>query len=162
MSNRLPSRALVVAVALLMPSAWPASPSAVAVAQEQPSVLPMIDAHDGPELLKHVGDEKVIVTGTIKSAEWSSSGKVMNITFAGPDTGLLAVVFERGKDRFDKAFGGDFTKAVEGKAVRLSGNLEMYGGYVESLKGRPQMILSSPDQVTIVEAATRPATEPSE
>ena len=128
-------------------------------AQQEPSLVPMVDAHENARLLDLIG-RRTIVTGTVKSARWSDSGKVMNITFAGEDTGLLAVVFERTKERFDKAFAGDFGKIVTGRKVRLTGEIERYGGYVESLKGRPQMILSSPDQVTLVQQS--PTTRPRE
>ena len=130
-----------------------------ALAQQEPSLVPMADAHDNARLLDLIG-RRAIVTGTIQSAQWSDSGKVMNITFDGPDTGLLAVVFERNKARFDKAFLGDFAKTVVGRRVRLTGQIETYGGYVESLKGRPQMVLDSPDAVTLVEVA--PATRPAQ
>ncbi len=110
----------------------------------------MIEARDTEALLKHVGN-RVIVMGTIKSAEWSATGKVMNIQFEGSDEnkGLLAVVFESQKQRFDRAWHGDFRAAVTGKRVRLYGELQEYGGYDEAWKGRAQMILAAPEQVTL-------------
>ena len=116
----------------------------------EPSKLPVLQAGDAAGLKDHFG-QTALVEGRVKSAEWSDSGKVMNITFDAADSGLLAVVFERTGKRFDEAFAGDFSKAVTGRRVRVKGEIQPYGGYDERLKGRPQTILNSPEQVTILE-----------
>ena len=91
----------------------------------------------------------------------SRSGKVMNIEFAGAsESGLLAVIFERTRADMDGAFGGDVGKALTGAKVRLKGTLQPYGGRVEAMKGRPQIIVNRGDQITIVEPATAPTTQP--
>jgi hypothetical protein len=118
---------------------------------EDPSRIPMISAGDVARLREHIG-QRVIVVGVVKSAQWSASGKVMNIEFTeGEGQGLLAVVFENRGQRFNEAWGGDFPKAVTGKKVRLYGEVQEYGGYDEKWKGRPQMILGAPEQVTLPE-----------
>ena len=48
---------------------------------------------------------------------------------------------------------GDAAAAWTGAKVKVTGKIEEYGGKVESMKGRPQIILQNPEQVTIVEAA---------
>ena len=120
-----------------------------AAGPEDPSCLPMLEAQDVAALRKHLG-QWVIVIGTVKTAEWSRTGKVMNIEFAGGEgRGLLAVVFESRREAFNAAWGGDFPKAINGRRVRLYGELQEYGGYDEQQKGRPQMILNTPEQVTL-------------
>ena len=123
-------------------------------AAEDPSKIPIIGAGDVAKLREHFG-KRAIVVGVVKSAQWSGSGKVMNIEFAeGEGKGLLAVVFESSGQRFNEAWGGDFVKAVTGKRVRLYGQVQEYGGYDEKWKGRPQMILGNPEQVSLpVEAS---------
>lgn len=116
------------------------------------SKLPIIDSGDVATLRQHFGKPPVIVAGTVKSAEWSRTGKVMNIEFVGAEgRGLLAVVFENRRRQFDEAWAGDFIKTLTGKRVRLYGQVNAYGGYDEVFKGRPQMILNSPEQVTLPE-----------
>ena len=126
-----------------------------------PSRLPVLDAGDRSALLDHVG-HSVFVNGTVREAAWSSSGKVMNIEFDGRESGkgLLAVVFSSGRARFDEAFGGPIDKVLVGKQVRLDGDIELYGGYDERFKGRPQMILRSPEQISLLGQPGAPTTRP--
>lgn len=124
--------------------------------REEPSTQPtegqgLIQASDEKTLKEKVGQE-VLVEGIVKSAEWSSTGKVMNIEFN--DSTLLAVVFDRRRAAMDEAFAGDFAKAITGKTIRVKGRLEEYGGRVESMKGRPQIIINNPYQVTIMPEET--------
>jgi hypothetical protein len=42
--------------------------------------------------------------------------------------------------------------------VRIKGTIKPYGGRVESMKGRPQIIIEDGHQITILEKA--PATQP--
>lgn len=156
MRHRLP---LTLLLALLF------SLPALALGQEAPATQPgdgaqVIPANDKEALAAAMGQE-VVVEGTIREAAWSRSGKVMNVEFAdAEESRLLAVVFQRSRERLDEAFGGDFGKAVTGAKVRLKGKLQEYGGYTESMKGRPQLVIGSPSQVTIVEAA--PSTAPAQ
>lgn len=125
-----------------------------APAQRTPTSQPvLIDAADKPALESAIG-RQVVIHGTISAAAWSRSGAVMNIDFAGTEQSrFLAVVFQRSKQDFDTAFNGDALKTLIGAKVRLRGTLERYGGQQEEFKGRPQLILSRPDQVTVVEPA---------
>lgn len=125
-------------------------------AQLTPTTQPLlIDATNKRALESAMGRE-VTIQGTISTAAWSRSGAVMNIDFKGADESrFFAVVFQRSKADFDQAFNGDFSKTVTGAKVRLKGKLELYGGQQESFKGRPQLVLSRADQVTVVETAGR-------
>lgn len=94
----------------------------------------------------------VIVQGVVSNAAWSSTGKVMNIEFRNATKSrFLAVLFERNRAKIDAGFGGDVAKTLTGAKVRLRGSLESYGGAVESMKGRPQLIINLGDQISILE-----------
>jgi hypothetical protein len=78
----------------------------------------------------------------------------MNIEFKNAEESrLLAVLFERNRERFDEAFNGDVGKALTGAKVRLTGKLVEYGGKDEKWKGRPQIIIDRATQITITEPA---------
>lgn len=113
----------------------------------------VIEATDKAAIAEHMGEE-VVVVGEVSSAAWSASGKVMNVEFKGAEESrLLAVVFERNRQRMDEAFNGDVAKALTGAKVRLMGRLAEYGGRNEEWKGRPQIIIERTSQVTITEPA---------
>jgi hypothetical protein len=107
-----------------------------------------IDATDKAALTAGIGKD-VIVTGKIEKAEWSKAGKVMNIDFENSD--LLAAVFEKNKEAINKAFDGDAAKKWTGAKVKVTGKLEKYGGRSKSLEGRPQIVITKPEQVTVEE-----------
>jgi DNA/RNA endonuclease YhcR with UshA esterase domain len=137
--------------------AWAQAQDSGATTQPASAV---IQASDKEAIAAAMGNQ-VVVEGTIASAAWSRSGKVMNIEFADTsESGLLAVIFERSRADMDAAFGGDIGKALTGSKVRLKGTLQPYGGRSEAMKGRPQIIINRGDQITIVEAAKAPATQP--
>ena len=127
-------------------------------AQESPSTHPsVIDVTDPAAVAAAMGQD-AIVDGVVERAEWSRSGKVMNIEFKGAEDGLLAVAFDRKRQQLDEAFAGDVSKALTGARVRIRGAIKPYGGRVESMKGRPQIIIEDGHQITILEKA--PATQP--
>ncbi|HWP41061.1 MAG TPA: hypothetical protein VNL70_09045 [Tepidisphaeraceae bacterium] len=121
------------------------------LAEEPSTTQPaVIDATD-TEALKAALGKEVVVEGYISKAEWSRSGRVMNIEFL--DSVLLGAVFERQRAKLDEAFGGDLAAALRDAKARFRGKLIEYGGYVESLKGRPQIIINSASQITILQPA---------
>jgi len=125
---------------------------------EQPSTTePAVIAATDTESLKAAMGSQVIVEGYISKAAWSRSGRVMNIEFL--DSVLLGAVFERHRAKLDEAFGGDLAAALRDAKVRFKGKLIEYGGYVESLKGRPQIIINDASQITILQPAPPPATQ---
>jgi DNA/RNA endonuclease YhcR with UshA esterase domain len=120
-------------------------------AEEEKQGPPLIQVSDADGIAAEMGNE-VIIEGTVERAEWSRSGKVMNIDFKdAADPKLLVVVFERVREKFDEAFGGDLSEAITGKKVRVKGKLNTYGGQVEAFKDRPQIIMNAPSQLTILE-----------
>jgi DNA/RNA endonuclease YhcR with UshA esterase domain len=129
---------------------------AVFVRADEPATQQVvIDASDKATIDANM-NQPVIIKGEIKLAEWSKSGKVMNIEFANTDESkLLAVIFEKNRKAMDKAYSGDVAKTLTGAKVRLEGVLKPYGGKAESLKGRPQIIIDRITQITIVEPAPK-------
>jgi DNA/RNA endonuclease YhcR with UshA esterase domain len=116
---------------------------------EKPAEAPAeIAATDKDALTAAVG-KQVAVTGTITKAEWSKSGKVMNIELT--DSPLMLVVFDRTKDQVNQAFDGDAAKTWTGAKVKITGKLAKYGGKAKEYEGRPQIIINDPKQLTIVE-----------
>jgi hypothetical protein len=111
----------------------------------------IVDVSDKSALDAAMGKDAV-VEGVVESAAWSSSGKVMQIRFANSkETKFSAAVFEKRKADFDAAFSGDVTKALPGAKVRIRGS-------IKDFKGRPEIVIDSPAQITIVEPP--PSTQP--
>jgi DNA/RNA endonuclease YhcR with UshA esterase domain len=140
-----------------------AAATAASRAQDEPATQPAIIRASDRDAIDAAMNQEVTVEGVVREAAWSRTGKVMNIEFADAgENGLLAVVFERQRKSMDEAFAGDLAKALTGAEVRLRGTIKPYGGRVESMKGRPQIIIEYPNQITILEVApaTQPATQP--
>jgi WD40 repeat protein/tetratricopeptide (TPR) repeat protein len=139
----------------------PATPRPKDTLEQLPAAEPLpegvLAAAELPVLTSLIGKE-VVVEGVVSDSAWSRSGKVMNIRFAGVEEGklgLFSCLFLKDRAAFDSAFGGDAAGAFSGARLRIRGALDHYGGFDFSLKGQPQMILTDPKQVTIVEQ--RPA-----
>jgi DNA/RNA endonuclease YhcR with UshA esterase domain len=122
-----------------------------AFADEKPATQPTTDAtviaiSDKDALLANK-DKEVIVEGTIDKADWSSSGKVLKATFKDDGGSKFSlVVFVKNREKFDQAFAGDVGKSLTGAKVRVKGKIGEY-------RDTPQIVLDTPDQVTVVEAA---------
>jgi DNA/RNA endonuclease YhcR with UshA esterase domain len=108
-----------------------------------------IDAAD-KAALDAAANKDVVVTGTVKKAKWSGTGKVMTVEFE--DSPLLAAVFEKTRDAVNAANDGDAAKKWTGAKVKLKGKLGKYGGPQKSYQDRPQIVITKPDQLTVVEA----------
>jgi hypothetical protein len=121
------------------------------VRMEEAEKSRVVKAGDRAGLLARV-DEEAFVEGKCVSAEWSATGKVMNVEFEGTnESRFTAVIFVRARPRFDEGFAGDVAKAIAGKRLRLSGTITLYGGRDEKRKQDPQMVLAQPSQITIYE-----------
>ena len=117
----------------------------------QPDESQVIDATDKAAIDTAMNKE-VVVEGIVESAAWSSSGKVMSIRFKNnKETRFSAVIFDKHKSDFDTAFSGDIAKALPGAIVRVRGQVKDY-------KGRPEIVIDSPAQITITQPA--PSTQP--
>ena len=122
------------------------------VRAEQATTEPaVIDVKNSDAIVAAKGKDSATVEGVISSAEWSRSGKVMNISFK--DSDLVAAAFEKNRPKLDEAFNGDLAKSLTGAKVRLKGKIADY-------RGKPQIIITTGDQITIVDAA--PSTQPAQ
>ncbi|MEL7240195.1 MAG: hypothetical protein AAGK78_15160, partial [Planctomycetota bacterium] len=71
----------------------------------------------------------------------------------GTDKSFAAAIFAQNREDFDEAFNGDVGEALTGARVRLSGRVQEYGGRSDRYKGRPEIILNDPTQITILKSA---------
>ncbi len=121
----------------------------IAVAQDEALVIESTDAAG----LKDALGKKITVTGKVSKADWSRTGKVMNVEFEESPK-FNATVFSRIKEKIDNAFAGDVSKAWTGAKLKITGKLEEY-------KEHYQIIINDPSQVTVMEApTTAPTTAP--
>ena len=98
-------------------------------------------------------NKDVELEGVVKKAEWNSKGSVFFINFEKTEESkVLAVAFEKKREALEKSFAGDLSKALTGARVRIRGKLIDY-------KGKPEVIIDLPSQITILDPA--PSTQPS-
>lgn len=103
-------------------------------------------------------DKDVVVDGLCSLADWSGSGKVMNLRFEGTQMSKFsAVVFVKNRDKIDAAFGGNAAVAWTGAKLRIKGKLELFVNKAKGSVGVPEIKIDDPSQVTVVEL---PATQP--
>ncbi len=118
-----------------------------------PAPADVIDVTDRAALLTiAAGDDPdhpgrvAAVRGRVASASTSRSGSVFRISFVGVDTGFVAVCFPA-RDLYQQMqtkFGGTNGSGLTGKFVRITGKVETY-------KGEPQIVVTDPEQIEIVE-----------
>ncbi|MEM6853001.1 MAG: serine/threonine-protein kinase [Planctomycetota bacterium] len=91
------------------------------------------------------GDTVVTVTGTVGTAQLSSSGKTMMVKFDGSGRGDFQIIWKpRVFDDMAAAFGGDHGENIAGQRIRVTGELS-------SMFGTPQINVTSAEQIEIVE-----------
>jgi hypothetical protein len=124
--------------------------------EEQPATQPglpssqpvLVVATDKAAVDAAMGKD-VFLEGEVRSAAWSSSGKVMRVEFVGAEESKVhAVLFEKKRADFDAAFAGDFAKALAGKRIRIRSKMEDY-------KGRPEVKINKISDVTILDEIGR-------
>ena len=127
-------------------------------AATQSTVIPVSDK----DAVTAAKDSEATIEGKVEKAEWSKSGKVFNIDFADNSSGVLVALFEKSKEKFETAFGGDLGTTLTGAKVRIKGKIGTYGGKSKTFEGRLQIILTDTSQLTIVEpaATAAPTTAP--
>lgn len=116
---------------LLMPFAW--------VNAKEAAVPPRLAVNNSVELKKHQG-QTVTVVGKISRATVSKSGHHF-LNFYGSN--LTVVCFKQELAKFDK---GGPAKVYSNKEVHVTGKLETY-------KGKPQIKLTLPKQISLATAA---------
>jgi tetratricopeptide (TPR) repeat protein/DNA/RNA endonuclease YhcR with UshA esterase domain len=111
---------------------------------------PVLDATNISDLSPQMGKE-VVVKGSIRQAAWNGSGTVLNIEFQNTSAhGLMAVIFKRDVAGIIDSLKGDLDLMLPGKTVRIRGTLKLY-------RQRPELIISQPGQLTILDSPARPS-----
>ena len=96
----------------------------------------------------HVG-EQATVEFTVAHVGHSRDGAntfLDSKRFERGDTSFSAFIPAKAKSAFESAFGGDIEAAFAGKTLRITGEIKDW-------KGKPEMVLTSPDQVAVLPAA---------
>jgi DNA/RNA endonuclease YhcR with UshA esterase domain len=87
----------------------------------------------------------VTVEGVVDNVSVTDS--VITINFQGTtDSQFYAVVLASGRQAVLAAFGNDLSAAITGKTVRVTGSVVPY-------RGRPEIVINNPEQLTVVPAA---------
>ena len=83
----------------------------------------------------------VTVVGVVDTV--TSTESVVTINFKDTkDSRIYAVILSAGRDAVEKAFNGNIAKAITGKTVHVTGNVVLY-------RGRPEIVISKPEQLVI-------------
>lgn len=110
----------------------------------RPSSRPVIVRIDSPRLKDHLG-EVVRVTARVYSATLTRNGKMLRILFrGGRESGFSAVVFESNLRAFRAEFGDDLSTALSNRLITITGELTEF-------RDSPQLILSDPEQLIILD-----------
>ncbi|MEM9420156.1 MAG: serine/threonine-protein kinase [Planctomycetota bacterium] len=120
----------------------PPTPSPAAI-----NVGPLEFTADQTEQIKPlVADDTVVsVTGRVQSAQPSQSGKTFMVKFEGNGRGDFQVIWKPGSyEQMGAAFGGPRGEEIAGQRIRVTGELS-------SMFGTPQIQVTSPDQIEIVD-----------
>lgn len=126
--------------------------------QEQPTSKPvLIEVSDKAAVDAAMGKD-VELEGVVRNAQWHPRGTVFFVNFEKTDESkVMAVAFEKQREALDRSFAGDVAKALTGARVRIRGKMSEY-------RGKPQVVIEMPSQITILETAptTEPSTQPSD
>jgi hypothetical protein len=110
------------------------------------------------EATHHVG-ETVSLEYTVAQVGLTRSIVFLNSKpFRPGNADFVAVIFDKVRPQFEKAFGGDLRAALEGKRVRVSGQVKLYERKARSesdgdqiaASSVPEMVLESPEQLALV------------
>jgi DNA/RNA endonuclease YhcR with UshA esterase domain len=114
-----------------------------ACASVGPSGPVMISASDKAAVQAALPTTKPAVTVTGVVANVTSTEDVITINFKDTtDSQFYAVVLSAGRQSVMAAFNGDIAKAITGKTVHVTGVVALY-------RGRPQIVISKADQLTV-------------
>lgn len=90
-------------------------------------------------------DTLVTVTGVVAEASLSGSGKTFIVNFVGNNTGDFQIIWKPNRyPDMANAFGGANGEGIAGKTIRVTGELS-------SLFGTPQINVTSPTQIEILD-----------
>lgn len=93
--------------------------------------------------IRNYEGEYISVVGTVMSTHTAKSGKVRFLNL-GPNykTAFTAVIFTSDLNKFTSTI-GEPTVYYMNKKVKIQGRIKMY-------KGKPEIILNTPEQITII------------
>lgn len=96
----------------------------------------------------HVGEQATVEFTVVHVGHSRDGGSTFldSKRFERGDTSFSAFIPAKAKAAFESALGGDIEAAFAGKTLRITGEIKDW-------KGKPEMVLSSPDQVAVVPAA---------
>lgn len=87
--------------------------------------------------------EETTVEGRVHNIFWVRN-QVLMITFREERDGFVAVSFARNRDLLNEAFGGDIVQHLAGKTIQVTGEIAEHNY-------RPQIVVSSPQQIRILD-----------
>jgi DNA/RNA endonuclease YhcR with UshA esterase domain len=117
------------------------SPEQIVVAGEADKHSAPIDATDKSAIDAAMPHE-VAVTGTIEAVKVNQGSTA--IDFKGTEKSqFYAVVLGRNREDFEKTY-GEGLKSLIGKTVKVTGKIAEY-------RDRPQIVVSRPEQIAVVE-----------
>ncbi len=125
---------------------------------ESPGLARITDAIDAQDLtaLAHAADQTVKLKGSIENIEATATGSSLNILLAPQEAGVIIFVPGAMLARLPQGY---FTQA-EGCDVVIEGVLTQYGGRRITWKGRPQITLDDPKNMTVFFAHPKPSEAP--
>ncbi|KAB7610120.1 nucleotide-binding protein [Amylibacter sp. SFDW26] len=90
-----------------------------------------------PQEASHYAGSAITVEGVVSQVKTTGGGTTF-INFGGryPNHVFYGVIFRSNQDRFSKVH------SLEGKTISISGTIEFY-------KGKPQIVLTSPNQIKL-------------
>ena len=118
--------------------------SMAASAEEEVPVVSPLDVGR----LREMTGRRVRVEGEVGHARVSRSGNVFRLSFEGNVEGVAVVWFPDEFAAMAERFGGEAGGGLLGRTVRVTGEVDLYDG-------DPQIVVSDPDQVEVVEAQGR-------
>ncbi|MGN6371352.1 MAG: hypothetical protein ACTHN5_24115 [Phycisphaerae bacterium] len=128
------------------------SPATTAPATAPASQPAAFLATDKDALTKAAG-AAASVTGTVSRTNWYND-EILFINFKDTQRGDFTVIArQENRTALDKAFDGDIAKTLDGKKITVTGTIVLY-------RGHPEIIVTKPDQITLLPAPETPTTDP--
>lgn len=115
-------------------------PTLVPGEEKQKEIL-SLEATDTPGITQAIG-QQAKVTGNVMECFWVRD-RVLMIIFQEDRNGFVAVSFAKHREALDKALDGDAVTALKGKNIAVTGEITTYNE-------RPQMVISTADQITFL------------
>jgi lysophospholipase L1-like esterase len=126
----------------------PTAPGTVAAAAPATQPAVAVDVTK-KEQVEAAVDKDVALAGHVESAQWSSTGKMMIIKFTGGPENFRGTAYQKQREALDKAFDGDFAKAIADKDVLVTGKVQKYKGTNAEWKDVLEIHVTKPDQVKV-------------